>query len=276
MSWFRRKNRNDEPPEQGGELSGINPLDNQHYALHATFKSNYLAPLKGLLTKTILDVGCGTGTWGYEISREFPDAKIIGFDLEEAPLNVATLMDSYVQGNLLQGLPFRTNTFTYVHQRLLVGAIPTTSWPFVIGELARVVRPGGWIELVESGGVSFEPQGPASSQLTEGILRISAMRGVDLRIISKLNRMMEQAGLLNIYKQSVPIPLGNWDGNAGLVMGNELQRIMQSYREPFIRLLRYTPESFDNLTASLLREWDDYHSRYVFYFLIGQKPLLQY
>lgn len=273
---FRRKDNEGNLPERKGEFTDINPQDIQHHALYNALKSNYLAPIKGLPTKTVLDVGCGTGIWGHEIMREFTNAQVVGFDLEAAPPNTSNIMTSYVQGNLLQGLPFKTSNFTYVHQRLLMGTIPATSWPFVIGELARVVRPGGWVELVESGNVSFQPQGPASSRLTEGILKISAMRGVDLRIISSLDRLMEQARLINIQTKTVAIPLGNWNGKAGVLLSREIQTFAQSFRDPFIRLLRYTPTNFDDLITALPREWDDYHSQYIFYFLIGQKPLQPY
>lgn len=64
----------------------------------------------------------------------------------------------------LKGLPFPDQQFDYVHQRLLVAAIPAANWPEVIHELVRVTRPGGWVELLEVG-VTIERASPETTRL---------------------------------------------------------------------------------------------------------------
>ena len=51
------------------------------------------------------------------------------------------------QFNLLDGLPFEDDSFDFVFQRLLVGAIPKNKWPFIINELTRVLKPDGYLEV---------------------------------------------------------------------------------------------------------------------------------
>ncbi|HZU16098.1 MAG TPA: hypothetical protein VFD01_05790 [Candidatus Dormibacteraeota bacterium] len=54
-----------------------------------------------------------------------------------------------------------------MHQRLMAASgIPLASWSGVVGELVRVTRPGGWVELVEVD-PWLEPAGPASRRLFE-------------------------------------------------------------------------------------------------------------
>src|SRR6185312_5850125 len=41
----------------------------QHYALHHAFGNHYLAPLSPE-TRTMLDVGCGTGVWALDMAQQ--------------------------------------------------------------------------------------------------------------------------------------------------------------------------------------------------------------
>src|SRR5262249_48361631 len=63
-------------PRHPGE---IDRLDIQHYALRETMGANFLAPVESPLR--LLDVGCGTGQWGFEACHQFPEALVLGLDL---------------------------------------------------------------------------------------------------------------------------------------------------------------------------------------------------
>jgi ubiquinone/menaquinone biosynthesis C-methylase UbiE len=80
-------------PRRGGEDGGpdrpyvlprhpaeVDRLDLQHYAFRHLLRGNYLAPIRGPCD--ILDVGSGTGQWAYEMCEEFPEALVVGCDLE--------------------------------------------------------------------------------------------------------------------------------------------------------------------------------------------------
>jgi hypothetical protein len=125
----------------------IDRLDVQHYALREALGTNHRAPIDA--PRRILDTGCGTGQWGFELCAEFPRAHVVGLDLvpgkADRPARYA-----FVKGNLLQGLPFRDDQFDFVHQRFLVAGVPLASWPAVVADLVRTLSPGGWIELVEA------------------------------------------------------------------------------------------------------------------------------
>ena len=45
-----------------------------------------------------------------------------------------------------------SNSFSLVHQRLLLAALQIPEWPTALGEIYRVLRPGGWVQLAESSG----------------------------------------------------------------------------------------------------------------------------
>jgi ubiquinone/menaquinone biosynthesis C-methylase UbiE len=123
-------------------------LNFQHHVLYRTISNHYLAPIAST-TARILDVGTGTGIWLADMATLFPHAHLLGVDVSLGslphPLPPQCL---FCQANILQGLPFPDEQFEYIHQRLLVAAIPSTRWPEAVRELVRVTRSGGWIELV--------------------------------------------------------------------------------------------------------------------------------
>jgi SAM-dependent methyltransferase len=82
-------------PRGGAE---VDRLDVQHYALGEALGSNRLAPLER--PARILDVGCGTGQWAYELCAEFPGSLVFGFDLQRSKAPWPARF-RFVQGNLL-------------------------------------------------------------------------------------------------------------------------------------------------------------------------------
>ncbi|CAJ0909747.1 1274_t:CDS:2 [Entrophospora sp. SA101] len=100
----------------------------------------------------VLDAGCGTGIWIFELAKMYPNSTFIGVDITisftpnnyQKPSNAA-----FLESNLLEGLPFPDNTFDYIHQRHMITAFTELQWPGILKELARVLKPGGYLELCE-------------------------------------------------------------------------------------------------------------------------------
>ncbi|KAJ1549555.1 hypothetical protein HK405_011091 [Cladochytrium tenue] len=126
----------------------------QHVVLRTTFGGNFHTPQRDLfaddtVSAKILDVGCGTGSWCIDMAKQFPHADVTGIDLvsyerTEVPDNL-----TFEMGNVLEGLKYPDNTFDFVHQRLLIFALPKDSIPSVFKELVRVTKPGGYIQVNE-------------------------------------------------------------------------------------------------------------------------------
>ncbi|MDQ6662391.1 MAG: class I SAM-dependent methyltransferase, partial [Chloroflexota bacterium] len=64
---------------------------------------------------------------------------------------------TFLQMDVTQSLAFEKNTFDLVHMRTASPFISAQAWPTVINELIRIVRPGGWLTIID-----YE-QGPTSS-----------------------------------------------------------------------------------------------------------------
>ena len=245
----------------------MNRLDFQHYLLHQAFRGNYLAPI--CQPQYILDVGCGTGKWGREMALAFPQAHVMGIDIEQAN-STGPIPGNYlfVQGNVLERLPVANNTFHFVHQRLLVGAIPAIKWPDVMRELVRVTKHGGWIELVESGCETVNP-GPRTTQFFQWGQEASLLHGIDARMIVHLDERLREQGLLHVTRGHVDIPIGPWGGRIGTLMQEDLLSSFAALEALFTQT--GSADDFHELLALLPTEWERFRTFYRFFYYYGQK-----
>ncbi len=249
----------------------IDRLDVQHYALRAALKGNQVAPLDQ--PGTILDVGSGTGQWGYDLCSQFPKAMVVGLDLVPGKAQGRPENYRFVKANVLHGLPFGDDAFDYVHQRLMVTALPLTTWPGVVRDLVRVTRPRGWVELVE-GGYDIEPLGPATKRLFDLAARLAASYGLDTTgsVSHVLDDYLRHAGAEDVDKRSVPLPIGEWGGRVGSLMASDFRSTFNGLCSTFESRFGLPAAICQELLRAMQEECEGYRTRYTFTFAVGRKP----
>ncbi|WP_052889340.1 class I SAM-dependent methyltransferase [Thermogemmatispora carboxidivorans] len=272
----RRRYLQEQPYLLPKDLGEVNRLDFQHYMLRAALRGNYLAPIGQ--PRRILDVGCGTGRWAIELAQQFPQAEVIGVDVEQAK-STSRMPSNYrfVRGDVLQGLPFEENTFDFVHQRLLLLAIPLAAWPGVVQELVRVTAPGGWVELVE-GSISangFVPCGPATQQLLDWMGQLAALRGLDTEgeVMRSLERYLAEAGLINIQRRPLEVPVGDWGGRLGSLMALDFKEGAKAVSGPIAARFGRSEQEVLDMIEQVNHEWNALQTKGYFMIVYGQKPL---
>lgn len=266
------------PYPMPADLAEINRLDFQHYLLRHVFQGNYAAPARN--PSSILDVGTGTGRWAYEMAELFPQAKIVGTDITPPPADSPALPGqndprphnyTFVAANVLEGLPFPDASFDFVHMRLLYSAIPHARWPFVINELVRVTRPGGWIESIESA-VALNP-GPALAHLSSTINEMIARRGIEPLDGARVGEMMRAAGLADIAQRRIDVPLGSYGGRIGSMMATDLLAGIEAFGGLLVQTGVLTAEQFQQIHDNLRAEFASPENRAVgpFYVAYGRR-----
>ena len=93
----------------------------------------------------ILEVGCGTGAVSAAVAREQPKSTVAGVDLDFSRLQFARAQGpacAYAAGDGRR-LPFPARSFDLALCHFLLLWIPSPV--LALREMARVVRPGGWV-----------------------------------------------------------------------------------------------------------------------------------
>jgi hypothetical protein len=247
----------------------LDRLDVQHYALREALGANYLAPVGR--PGRVLDVGTGTGQWAYDLCQKFPEALVIGLDLEAskpgAPANYVGL-----RANVLEGLPVGDGRLDFVHQRLMFTGVPVDSWPAVVADLVRTVRPGGWVELVE-GATRLDPASPASDRLTGLLRQLAASRGLDSTgiVFDSLDAYLIRAGATMVMKQTAALPVGDWGGKIGSMMATDMQALFTRLAPAFTAAFGVPTAECEDLVRCAREEWEQNQSTYSFAVAYGQK-----
>lgn len=255
-------------PSDGEEL---NRLDFQHYMLRYALKSNFISPLHD--PRAILDVACGTGRWATELATHFPRANVVGFDITPPPVEMGAAASrpdnfAFVQGNMLEGLPFPDNSFDYTHQRLVIVALPTKQWAHQTQELLRVTRPGGWVELVEG---DLLPGGPGVQMLNALGEQLSQKRGMSFDNAHRIDEYLRQAGARRVERRIVRLPVGQRSGRLGAMAEADYIAILNSVRGYLISQGAISEAAHAQAFAQAQAELASGRLVWPFYVAFGQK-----
>ena len=255
------------------DLGETNRLDFQHYMLRYALKGNYGAPVES--PRDILDVGSGTGRWAMDMAQQFPDATVVGMDLQppavetrSTPLPVPPNY-RFAAGNILERAPFADNSFDFTHQRFLTLAIQAARWPDVVAELLRVTRPGGWVELVET-----EPPlgAPALDQLAAWGVELTRRRGIDMSLMARIGELLQHAGAGSVTARTVKLAVGKPAGHVGAMAAVDYLTALAAVRTPLAKMGIVDEATFDAWMARARQEFDQGVLIQPIYLAFGRKP----
>jgi ubiquinone/menaquinone biosynthesis C-methylase UbiE len=226
--WFRRSQRaqqavGDRREGQdyifGESTHEISRLDMQHYMFRWEFGGDYLAPVR---PRAVLDVACGTGRWAIDVARRFPQATVVGFDINrdliERALSEPGLPENctFVVADALQPFAFADGSFNFVIARANSAYIPIPQWPSTVAEMARVTSAGGWVELRDFGLVRSES--PALTALTDRFAQMAALRPIYPGAGAQLANFLRAAGLRDVKARTVTVRVGRRTTRGGRLM----------------------------------------------------------
>jgi ubiquinone/menaquinone biosynthesis C-methylase UbiE len=212
--------------------------------------------------QTALDVGCGPGGWVLDMVKQYPHLQMTGIDLSEAAIqgavrragmNKASAVRFY-QMDFSQSLDFPDDSFDLVHMRSASPFIRSDAWDTVISELVRVLKPQGWLAIID-----YE-QGPTSSdafnQITTLVMKAVRMTGSSLAPASltigaaaRIYSFMIHSNLIDVSYSvhTVDFGLGNNPDAREFVEG--ILGVAASFKPLLCRVGLVDPEArdYDNL-----------------------------
>lgn len=134
----------------------------------------------GLTAARILDCGCGTGS-NLEMLRPYGHA--VGFDLTRVGTEFAHSHGHRVAQASISDIPFRSNTFDLATSFDVFQVLPDPVEQSAIREMARVLKPGGYVLLHVA---ALDILHGGHSVLSQEVRRYTPAR---------LRRIVESAGL---------------------------------------------------------------------------------
>jgi SAM-dependent methyltransferase len=140
-----------------------------------------------LESASALDVGCGIGNIHRSLAPQF--AEFQGVDVSAGLIDVARANNHDVAYQAYEGaeLPFESNTFDLSFAICVLHHVPPAQWETFTAEMARVVRPGGLVAVIE-----HNPLNPGTRLVT---LRCAFDEDIVLVRRRRLERLMRQARL---------------------------------------------------------------------------------
>ncbi|KAG9289908.1 hypothetical protein G9A89_010214 [Geosiphon pyriformis] len=221
----------------------------------------------------VLDSGCGSGEWILGMSAKYPNVTFTGIDITRSmfPRGEFPFKIHFSQCDILDELHYLDGTFDLVHQRHMCDAFTKQMWnDHVIKELARVTKPGGWLECVEPD-VGFIGDGPATQRLSDAVQLYCQNQGMIVFPSKELPLLLEINGLENVQVQEKDIVLGKRSGRYGeMALKSNIVRLMAL--KPSIKTtLGITDKEFNELIETFKREVVESPVNWKTYRIIGQK-----
>jgi len=259
-------------------------LEAQHRVFNLVFDNRLIFP-PVTSPKKILDLGYGAASWAVEVADAYPECEVIGVDIsphmkpDDAPENFWPQLD-----DLNQPFTFRSNTFDLVHSRLVGGGIHRNRWPAYIRDIVRVLKPGGWVQLIDyyymcqSDNGSINDTNALRQWSTKYIRALEATK--DPRSALQLQNLFSTAGLVNVETRMIPMPLCRWSTNPreqqiGEANREVIQQALDSLALfPFTNILGMEIEEYTELIRRARLEACDRTLKTYFplYICIGRKP----
>ncbi|KAI9315766.1 S-adenosyl-L-methionine-dependent methyltransferase [Dichotomocladium elegans] len=268
----RYHNRADVPSVLPDDDEEHERIHRQHWTLKYAFGNNYLSPIKNQLEQgiTVLDSGCGPATWVLEMANEYPNSRFHGTDVSSGfPDMIKPKNCTFHVHNILEPLPFPEQSFDFVHQRLLILGLLASDWERTLDSLIRVLKPGGWIEVVEVGFADYQNAGPMCDTVIDASRILFSERNMDINIGKKLGKMLGKAGMINVHTVPVPVPL-NHGGKVG-------QLTWEDYRDIFTALKPFVYKTHPIFNEEFVRQFGEEckqnKTHMIWYRNYAQKPL---
>ena len=153
-----------------------------------------------------IDLGCGPrGVIDLLAARVSPGGSVVGLDADPVHVSMACelvrnrgLSDVEIVSGDARHTGLESGSFDLAHARTLLVTVPDPAE--VLGEMARLTRPGGWVVGLEpdTGAAICYPPHPAFDRLCE-IFTVAFIRnGADLHIGRRMAELYRHAGLEDV------------------------------------------------------------------------------
>jgi hypothetical protein len=108
----------------------------------------------------------------------------------------------------------KPETFDFINSRMLADGIDRDRWPTYVKELHALLRPDGWLQMIETHPLFQSDSGreaPALQRWFEWYIEAMNRMNKDARVGARLRELMIDAGFRDVRYSVVKMPIGMWD-----------------------------------------------------------------
>ncbi|KAI1823900.1 S-adenosyl-L-methionine-dependent methyltransferase [Xylaria intraflava] len=188
----------------------------------------------------VLDSGTEDGYWLQDLASRYPiatDATLVGTDITDFKIrkNLDASSITFQIQSITSPWPQEwKRSFDLVHQRLVLGACGGFPFAEAIKNLSGLVKPGGWIQLVEPDQTCGISDGPAMRDFITLVTAVFEHMGGHVRYAYGIKTWLEEAGMVDIEERGIPLFLG-----AAIPDENLAKRTAWSTANAMLPLLKY-------------------------------------
>ncbi|CAG8783439.1 14710_t:CDS:2, partial [Acaulospora morrowiae] len=130
---------------------------------------------------------CGSGAWVLDCATEFQKSFFVGVDISPIfPQSIKPYNATFVQADLLSGLPFESNSFDIVHLSNMGTCFTEEEWrDNVIPEVIRLTKPDGWFESQEFIFKKFDV-GPCQTRILASVRSYMSELGINVDFVEQM------------------------------------------------------------------------------------------
>ncbi|EIW78919.1 S-adenosyl-L-methionine-dependent methyltransferase [Coniophora puteana RWD-64-598 SS2] len=157
----------------------------------------------------VLDSGCGSGLWLVDFAHSFGNkVTFTGIDISSKLFPAGKIPDNihFEQASVLSLPEHWAARYSLLNQRFLLAALKVEEWRTAIAEMYRVLKPGGWVQLMES---SF---GIRSDKKCYRIIN-KLFNSLGLLVENRwerLQEMLKEVGFVDVHVRENVIRLEEW------------------------------------------------------------------
>ncbi|KLU83061.1 hypothetical protein MAPG_02128 [Magnaporthiopsis poae ATCC 64411] len=120
-------------------------------------------------TLKVADIGCGTGVWLLDVAKTLPPTcQLVGYDKSASALPAPQTVPANVSfkiHDMMQPFPAsELGTYDIVAARFVSSASTRAEWTRAAGNLATLLKPGGWLQWIDSCNFSLYCSTPGTSR----------------------------------------------------------------------------------------------------------------
>jgi SAM-dependent methyltransferase len=229
----------------------------------------------------VLEAGCGVGAQTVTLARRSPRAKLVSVDLSAPSLRAAARRAreggchnvAFARADLFS-LPFEDGSFDHVFVCFVLEHLARP--PAVLGELTRVLRPGGTLTVIEGdhGSAYFHPDSAAAREAIQCLVDLQARGGGNALIGRSLYPLLVAAGLAEVRVSPRMVYVDA--SRPELVLGftrNTFTAMVEGVREPALAAGAISRERWEQGVAALRRTAEpDGTFCYCFFKAVARRP----